>query len=86
MDRDLTYIPDIESVECFNCKNIFNIYKIQNVGINFCKRCGINNKNSELTTVQKMLVKIAKFAEEENEKIEDRLVVDISKLFQELQK
>ena len=46
----------------------------------------INNKFVELITLPNILSKIAKFAEQENEKIEDRLVVDISKLFEELQK
>ena len=86
MEKNLTYIPDTITTECFNCKENFKLYSVQKMGINFCKACGINNKFIELMTLPNILNKIAKFAEKENEKIEDRLVVDISKLFQELQK
>ncbi len=86
MEKDLTYIPDITTAECFSCKESFKLYTVQKMGMNFCKMCGINNKFVELTTLPNILSKIAKFAEQENERIEDRLVVDISKLFQELQK
>jgi len=86
MEKDLTYIPDITTAECFSCKEIFKLYTVQKMGMNFCRMCGINNKFAELITLPNILSKIAKFAEQENEKIDDRLVVDISKLFQELQK
>jgi len=86
MEKDLTYIPDITTAECFSCKESFKLYTVQKMGMNFCRMCGINNKFAELITLPNILNKIAKFAEQENEKIEDRLVVDIANLFTELQK
>lgn len=86
MEKDLTYIPDITTAECFSCKESFKLYTVQKMGMNFCRMCGINNKFSELITLPNILSKIAKFAEQENEKIDDRLVVDVSSLFTELQK
>lgn len=86
MEKDLTYIPDITTAECFSCKESFKLYTVQKIGMSFCKMCGINNNLVELITLPNILSKIAKFAEQENEKIDNRLVVDISKLFEELQK
>jgi len=86
MNRDLTYIPEIETVQCWGCKENFKLYSIQKIGMNWCSLCGINNKLSELITMPNVLKKIVTFAEEKNEKIDDRLVVDVSKLVQELQK
>jgi len=86
MEKNITYIPDIITAECFSCKESFKLYTVQKMGMNFCRMCGINNKFAELITLPNILNKIAKFAEQENEKIDDRLVVDISKLFKELQK
>ena len=86
MEKDLTYIPDITTAECFSCKESFKLYTVQKMGMNFCKMCGINNKFAELITLPNILSKIAKIAEQENERIEDRLVVDVAKLVEELQK
>ena len=86
MEKDLTYIPDTTTAECFSCKESFKLYTVQKMGMNFCKMCGINNKFAELITLPNILSKIAKIAEKENERIEDRLVVDIAKLFEELKK
>jgi hypothetical protein len=86
MKKDLTYIPDITTAECFSCKESFKLYTVQKMGMNFCKLCGINNKFAELITLPNILKKIAVFAEKENERIDDRLVVDVSYLFTELQK
>jgi hypothetical protein len=86
MEKDLTYIPDITTAECFSCKESFKLYTVQKMGMNFCRMCGINNKFAELITLPNILKKIAKFAEKENERIDDRLVVDVSNLFIELQK
>jgi hypothetical protein len=86
MEKDLTYIPDITTAECFICKENFKLYTVQKMGMNFCKMCGINNKFAELITLPNILSKVVKFAEQENERIEDRLVVDVAKLVEELQK
>ena len=86
MEKDLTYIPDITTAECFLCKESFKLYTVQKMGMNFCRMCGINNKFAELITLPNILNKIAKFAEQENQKINDKLVVDVSNLFVELQK
>lgn len=86
MEKDLSYIPETTSAECYACKSIFKLYTIQKIGLDFCKLCGVNNKLVKLTTISNILFKISDFAEKENEKIENRLVVDISKLFIELQK
>jgi hypothetical protein len=86
MEKDLTYIPDITTAECFSCKESFKLYTVQKIGMDFCRMCGINNKFAELITLPNILNKIAKFAEQENERIDGRLVVDISNLFVELQK
>ena len=86
MEKDLVYVPEITTAECFSCKESFKLYTVQKMGMNFCQQCGVNNKFAELITLPNILKKIAVFAESQNEKIDDRLVVDISKLFQELQK
>ena len=86
MEKDLVYTLDIVTSECFSCKEIFKLYDVQKVGIVLCKQCNFNSKFIELTTLPKVLKQIVFFAEQENEKINDRLVVDISKLFEELQK
>lgn len=86
MEKDLTYIPDITTAECFSCKESFKLYTVQKIGMDFCKMCGFNNKFAELITLPNILSKIAKFAEQKNEKIENRLVVDVAELVQELQK
>lgn len=86
MEKNLTYIPDITTAECFSCKESFKLYTVQKGGMNFCRMCGINNNLIELTTLPIVFKKIIEYAEKENEKIDNRLVVDISKLLQELQK
>jgi len=86
MDRDLVYVPEIETAQCWGCKEDFKLYSVQKIGINWCRVCAINNRLSELITLPNILKKIIKFAEEKNEKIDDRLVVDISGLVKELQK
>jgi hypothetical protein len=86
MEKDLIYTPEIITAECFICKETFKLYTVQKIGMDFCRLCGIGNKLAELTTLSNILKKITVFAEQENEKIENRLVVDISKLFIELQK
>jgi len=86
MEKDLVYVPEITTAECFSCKETFKLYTVQKTGMNFCRLCGIGNKFVELITLPNILKKIAVFAESQNEKIEDRLVVDVSKLFEELQK
>lgn len=86
MEKDLVYVPEITSTECFICKETFKLYTVQKIGMDFCKMCGINNKFAELITLPNILSKIAKFAEQENKRIDGRLVVDISDLFIELQK
>lgn len=86
MEKDLVYTLNIVTSECFSCKEIFKLYDVQKVGIVLCKQCSFNSKLIELTTIPKILKQIVSFAEQENEKINDKLVVDISKLFEELQK
>jgi len=85
MERDITYIPEITETECFGCNKNFKLYLIQKTGIVFCKVCGPNLILSELTTISQILKKIVSFAEKENQKIDDKLVVDISKLIDFLQ-
>lgn len=84
--RDLVYAPEVTTAECFSCKKTFSLYKVQNYGISFCAVCGVNNNFVNLVTLPKILTQIAKFAEFKNEKIDGRLVVDVSDLFNELQK
>lgn len=86
MQRDLNYIPEIVTAECFSCKKPFSLYSVQKVTMNFCRLCGINNRLSELITLPHIIVKIVKYAEKQNEHIDGRLVVDISKLLKYLQK
>jgi len=86
VERDLVYVPETETVQCWGCKEDFKLYSVQKIGINWCKVCAINNKLSELITLPNILKKIIKIAEEKNKKIDDRLVVDVSELVQELQK
>lgn len=86
MEKDLVYTPNIITAECFSCKEIFRLYDIQNIGIVFCKKCNFDSKLTELTTLPKVLKQVVSFAEQENQKVNGRLVVDISRLFEELQK
>ena len=86
MSKNLTYIPEVVTSECFSCKAIFELYLVQKVGINFCKECNGNESFYTLITLPAILKKIAYYAEEQNKKINNRLVVDISALFKELQK
>ena len=86
MEKDLVYIPSITTSECFGCKETFKLYDIQKFGMDFCKFCNKNKKFYELITIPVLFKKIIEFAKQENEKIENRLVVDISRLFEELQK
>lgn len=85
VDRNLTYTLDTETVECFGCKENFTLYAVQKMGMNFCKVCGVNNKFLDLITLPPILIKTVKFAEQENKKVNDRLVVDVSDLLQYLQ-
>lgn len=86
MEKDLIYDLNIVTSECFLCKETFKLYDVQKVGITFCKQCTFNNKFIELTTVSAIIKQIVFFAEKENQKVNDRLVVDISDLLKELQK
>lgn len=85
MKKDLVYNLDIITAKCFICKEEFKLYSVQKMGMNFCKMCSSNNKLTELTTLPNILTKITRFAEQANEKIDGRLVVDISSLFIDLQ-
>jgi len=84
--KNLTYIPEVITSECFGCKAIFELYLVQKIGINFCKECNGNESFYALITLPAILKKIAYYAEQQDEKIEGNLVVDVSKLFEELQK
>jgi hypothetical protein len=86
MKKDLVYDLNIVTSECFSCKETFRLYDVQKVGITFCKQCILNNKFVELTTIPAIIKQIVFFAEKENQKVNDRLVVDISNLLEELQK
>lgn len=48
--------------------------------------CDICNNQNTAKSFSELLTQIAKFAEFKNEKIDGRLVVDVSDLFNELQK
>lgn len=54
--------------------------------MNFCRVCGVNNELTKLTTLPSLFNKVVKYAEKENQRIDDRLVVDISNLLNALQK
>lgn len=86
MEKDLTYIPDTTTAECFSCKESFKLYTVQKTNINFCRGCCISPKFIELTTLFVVIQNMVKFAEEQNKKNNDRLVVDVSDLLEHLQK
>jgi hypothetical protein len=54
--------------------------------INFCRVCGVNNKLTELITLPFVFKKVIEYAEKENQRVNDRLVVDIANLIDDLQK
>lgn len=86
MKKDLINVIEITTAECFACKQFFKLYDIQKVGINLCGLCGGNNVLSKITTLPFLFKKIVEFAEEQNKKSNDRLVVDVSDLLEYLQK
>lgn len=85
MKKDLIYIPEEISIKCFGCNEMYKLYTIQKIGLDFCGQCKPNNKLVELTTTLNVLKQVISFAEKENKKINDRLVVDIANLVEELQ-
>jgi hypothetical protein len=86
MKHDLIYTPRIIDAQCYQCNKVFKLYEIQKMPINFCYICAVNNKLTKLTTLSLIVKKIIEYAEKENKRIDDRLVVDISNLLDDLQK
>lgn len=86
MVHNLNYIPDKTTVECYGCKQPFDLYEIQKMPMNFCRICGVNNKLTELTTLPFVFKKVIEYAEKENQRVDNKLVVDISNLINDLQK
>lgn len=86
MKKDITYALTITTAQCFSCKESFELYDIQKTNMDFCNVCNPNNKLTQLTTMFLTIKNIVKFAEEENKKIDNKLVVDVSDLLIELQK
>jgi len=84
--RDLIYTPDITEAECYQCSAVFKLYNVQKMPVSFCRICGVNNNLTELTTLPFLLKKIVEYAEKENQRIDDRLVVDIANIIDDLQK
>lgn len=85
MDRDIVYNIDITTAECFSCKEVFRLYTVQKSGMDLCAICNNNYKSTELISLHTFLLKVIKFAEKENLKLNDRLVIDVSNLLEELQ-
>jgi len=85
MIKDLIYTPNIITAKCFSCKETFKLYDIQKVNLDLCNLCNVNNKLTELTTIFNVIKKIVIFAEKENIKNNDRLIIDVSNLIEELQ-
>lgn len=85
MEKDLLNVVNITTAECFFCKDSFRLYDVQKIGIQICGVCGGNNSLSKLFTLPFLFKQIVEFAELKNEKIEDRLVVDVSELIEKLQ-
>lgn len=85
MEKDLTSLNEIVTAECFSCKETFRLFDVQKMGFDFCRLCGISNSLVKLTTLPMVSKKIVAIAEQENQKINDRLVVDVSKLIEGLQ-
>lgn len=86
MEKDLIYTLKVNTAECFNCKEIFNLYDEQKLNINFCNICNPNKALTTLVSLPNVIKKIVSFAEQQNKKINDRLVVDIADLVTELQR
>jgi len=86
MVHNLNYIPKIIDIKCYQCNKVFKLYKIQKMPINFCRVCGVNNKLTELITLPFVFKKVIEYAEKENQRVNDRLVVDIANLIDDLQK
>lgn len=84
--HDLIYTPNIIDAKCYQCNKLFKLYEIQKMPMNFCRICGVNNKLTKLTTLPSVFKKVVEYAEKENQRIDDRLVVDISNLLIALQK
>lgn len=84
--HDLIYTPDVIKAECYQCSTVFKLYSVQKMPINFCRICGVNNKLTELTTLPLLFKKIVEYAEKKNQRIDDRLVVDIGNIIDDLQK
>lgn len=86
MNRDLVYIPDVIETECFSCKKIFKLFSIQKTGMDFCKICNVNSRLVELLTLPIILKQIVFFAEKNNEKINDKLIIYVDDLIKKLQR
>ena len=86
MTKDINDIPQTITAKCFFCKQIYNLFDIQKMPINFCRGCCNSPKLIELTTLFVVIQSMVKFAEEQNKKNNDRLVVDVSDLLEHLQK
>jgi hypothetical protein len=86
MKHDLIYTPKIIDAQCYQCSKVFKLYEIQKMPINFCHTCAINNKLTELITLSIVVKKIVEYAEKQNQRVNDRLVVDIQNLIDDLQR
>jgi hypothetical protein len=85
MTHDLIYTPKVIDEKCYQCDKIFKLYEIQKMPMNFCGVCAINKKLTELTTLPLIIKKIVEYAEKQDKRINDRLIVDIENLVQDLQ-
>lgn len=85
MEKDLISINEVVTTECFSCKETFRLFDVQKTRFDFCKLCVINSNLVKLITLPVVFKKIVAIAEQENQKINDRLVVDVSKLIEILQ-
>lgn len=85
MEKDLLNVVKITTAECFLCKETFRLYDAQKNGICICGLCSNKNSLSKLFTLPFLFKQIVEFAELKNEKINDRLVVDVSELIERLQ-
>ena len=86
MTKDINDIPQTITAKCFFCKQIYNLFDIQKMPMNLCRGCCNSPKLIELTTLFVVIQSMVKFAEEQNKKNNDRLVVDVSDLLEHLQK
>lgn len=86
MPHNLDYELERTTGKCFLCTTEFSLYKIQEVPqMNLCGNCR-SPKLSELLSVFGTLTKIARFAETNKVRINDRDAVYLDELVEYLQK